>query len=186
MDELKVLGEIFTKKLTFFQRLREDCEDLQTGVQPDNEEGESPFSRLNFAEHTMKDSRDRCERLSADLRESLNTVSFSSKPMISTASKLIPRFQLFQLRSIEQNELAIVADTNNKAIFVFTAITIVFLPLSFFTSYFGMNLKGVMNTDRTEEYFWKVCGSISVAIVLITCMYAFRYKVQQRIMAYHV
>lgn len=41
--------------------------------------------------------------------------------------------QLFQLRTIEQNELAIIADSNNKAILVFTVVTIIFLPLSFFT-----------------------------------------------------
>lgn len=41
--------------------------------------------------------------------------------------------QLFQLRTIEQNELAIIAESNNKAILVFTVVTIIFLPLSFFT-----------------------------------------------------
>ena len=92
--------------------------------------------------------------------------------------------QLFQLRSIEQNELAIIADTQHKAIFVFTGFTIVFLPLSFFTSYFGMNLKGIINTDRTEEYYWKVCGSVAFGIVLLVCLYAFRYRIRQKFWTY--
>lgn len=46
---------------------------------------------------------------------------------------------------------SIAADGQNKAVFVFTAVTIVFHPLSFFTSYFGgMNLDGIVNTPRTE------------------------------------
>jgi Mg2+ and Co2+ transporter CorA len=90
---------------------------------------------------------------------------------------------LFQLRSIEQNELAIMADNQNKAIFVFTGVTIVFLPLSFFTSYYGMNLEGILNSTRTEAYFWKICGSSAFVIILIVCLYAFRYHIRQIIWA---
>ena len=79
--------------------------------------------------------------------------------------------------------MAIVADIQNKAILVFTGVTIVFLPLSFFTGYYGMNLKGVINTDKTELYFWKVCGSTAFAIVLIVSLYAFRHGVHSGILA---
>lgn len=94
--------------------------------------------------------------------------------------------QLFQLRSIEQNELAIMADTQNKAIFVFTAVTIVFLPLSFFTSYFGMNLQGIQGTDRTEGDFWRVCGSVSFSLLFLTVLYAFRHRIYRRIARYRL
>jgi Mg2+ and Co2+ transporter CorA len=70
------------------------------------------------------------------------------------------------------------ADTQNKAIFVFTAFTIVFLLLSFFTSYFGMNLQGVVNTNRTEADFWKLCGSVSFGIILVVSLAAFRHRIR--------
>jgi Mg2+ and Co2+ transporter CorA len=89
--------------------------------------------------------------------------------------------QLFQLRSIEQNELAIVADHQNKAILLFTGVTIVFLPLSFFTSYFGMNLEGLQNNDKTEAYFWKVCGTIGFAIMLAVTLWIGRHRVFRQI-----
>jgi Mg2+ and Co2+ transporter CorA len=60
---------------------------------------------------------------------------------------------------------------------VFTGVTIIFLPLSFFTSYFGMNLKGIASTSKTEGYFWEVCGSVGFAIVVLTCLYAFRQAI---------
>ncbi|EAT88315.2 hypothetical protein SNOG_04555 [Parastagonospora nodorum SN15] len=152
IDELTVLGEIFSKKLDFFRRLQKDCDhfeelDNDAGLPPDNDNGETTSERIGFAEHIMEESTATCKRLTADLRDSLNS--------------------LFQLRSIEQNELAIIADTQHKAIFVFTGFTIVFLPLSFFTSYFGMNLKGIIDTDKTQEYYWKVCGSVAFGIVLL-------------------
>ena len=72
------------------------------------------------------------------------------------------------------------ADSQNKAIFLFTGVTIVFMPLSFFTSYFGMNLKGVGDTDRGETYFWQVCGTISFIIIGLTAMFAFRRQLFSR------
>ncbi|KAI0569514.1 CorA Mg2+ and Co2+ transporter [Pyrenophora tritici-repentis] len=167
IDELTVLGKIFSKKLDFSKRLQLDCDFLEqqdkaAGVQTvDNPEGETETERIAFAQHMMEDLRITCTRLTVDLRESLNS--------------------LFQLRSIEQNKLAIIADTQNKAIFVLTGFTIVFLPLSFFTSYFGMNLKGIIDTDRTEEYYWKVYGSVAFGIVLLVCLYAFRWRIWQRV-----
>lgn len=82
--------------------------------------------------------------------------------------------QLFQLRTIEQNELAIIAESNNKAILVFTVVTIIFLPLSFFTSYFGMNVKGINPDEKTQGYFWAVCASVTFIIVVFTLVYGFK------------
>jgi len=61
---------------------------------------------------------------------------------------------------------------------VFTVVTVIFLPLSFFTSYYGMNLKDVANTVHDQGYFWKVCGTATVLIVLFTALSAFRHKLR--------
>jgi Mg2+ and Co2+ transporter CorA len=86
-------------------------------------------------------------------------------------------FQLFQLRSIEQNEIAINTDFMNKSILVFTGVTIVFLPLNFFTSYYGMNVKGLVDT-KDVAYFWKVCGTVAFLIILLVSVYAFRRRIR--------
>ena len=78
------------------------------------------------------------------------------------------------------------AEMKNKAIFVFTAVTIIFLPLSFFTSNFRMNLQGIQSTNLTEDYFWKVCGSVSFSIILLTVLYAFRHRIYRKMSAYHL
>src|ERR1700753_2273989 len=88
--------------------------------------------------------------------------------------------QTFQLRSIEQNELAIVADIQNKAILAFTGVTIVFLPLSFFTGYYGMNLKGIVSTEKDEKWFWQVCGTVSFVIVIAALLYAIRHRLKKK------
>jgi hypothetical protein len=83
IDELNILGEIFTKKLDFFRRLKQDCDslDAQDNAVDDhshNEDGETPAERIAFAQNMMEESRDQCKRLNADLRESLNSVSTPS------------------------------------------------------------------------------------------------------------
>jgi hypothetical protein len=84
LDELTVLGEIFEKKLDFFQRLRKDCSiipELQDHIESnplDNADGETPSERIAMAEHMMEDSSVRCKQLTADLQVSLNSVSSPS------------------------------------------------------------------------------------------------------------
>lgn len=92
--------------------------------------------------------------------------------------------QLFQLKTIEQNEIAIYAESNNKAILIFTIVTIVFLPLSFFTSYFGMNLQGITDTNKTQRDFWAVCGSITVVIVSATVIFGFKDQIYNLALSY--
>lgn len=41
-----------------------------------------------------------------------------------------------------------------------------------------MNLSGIVNTSKTEDYFWKVCGSVAFLIVLFTALGAFRHKLK--------
>ena len=71
---------------------------------------------------------------------------------------------------------------NNRAIVVFTVVTIIFLPLSFFTSYFGMNIQGIVDTRRTERYFWTVCGTSTAIIVGLTVLFGFKERLRARIM----
>jgi hypothetical protein len=89
IDELAVLGEIFSKKLEFFQRLRKDYEsfELQDNAAnnpPDCQDGETPSERIAFAEHMMEESSTQCKRLNADLRASLNTVNQHESPSLFT------------------------------------------------------------------------------------------------------
>lgn len=82
---------------------------------------------------------------------------------------------------MEQNELAIIADSHNNAIFVFTGVTIIFLPLSFFTSYYGMNVKGIQDTSENTKYFWKICGSAAFVIVMVTIAFGLRNHIRRRL-----
>lgn len=91
---------------------------------------------------------------------------------------------LLQFRVLEQQELTVTQShlatqqrslaidearssrVQSRSVLIFTAITIIFLPLSFFTSYFGMNFTDVVNTAHTSRYFWLITGPVSGIIVI--------------------
>ncbi|KAL8784546.1 MAG: hypothetical protein Q9213_003894 [Squamulea squamosa] len=164
VDELTTVKLICQKQVDLFKGMQQDIrkfeqEDNRARRAPDYPQGESMHERVKWALTMVKGRHDTFERLLIDTKQSMEA--------------------LFQLRSIEQNELAIVSDSQNKAVLIFTGVTIVFLPLSFFTSYYGMNLSTIVDKPRTEGYFWKVCGSIALFIVLVVTLGASRHWLKQ-------
>ncbi|KAF6228798.1 hypothetical protein HO173_011646 [Letharia columbiana] len=152
MDEISQINEISMQKIEFLGKLREHCKSLKLArlhhILGSINEKSLLVQRVDEAVKQIEKDNENLPRLINDLKTSLDV--------------------LFQLRTIEQNELAIIAESNNKAILVFTVVIFIFLPLSFFTSYFGMNLQGIANTDKTQGYFWAVCGSVTLFVVSFT------------------
>ncbi|KAL9584463.1 MAG: hypothetical protein Q9212_002102 [Teloschistes hypoglaucus] len=160
VDELTTVKQICAKQVSLFKGMQQDVrkfesEDNRARKPPDNPQGETMQARIKWALNMVKQRHDKFENLLIEAQQSMEA--------------------LFQLRSIEQNELAIVSDSQNKAVLIFTGVTIVFLPLSFFTSYYGMNLSTITNTEKTEGYFWKLCGTIAFIIVLVVVLGATRH-----------
>ncbi|RPB08752.1 hypothetical protein P167DRAFT_333959 [Morchella conica CCBAS932] len=59
---------------------------------------------------------------------------------------------------------------------VFTSVTVVFLPLSFFTSYFGMNVQDIRETTWTQRRFWAVCAPVSLFLIVTVLLVALRTR----------
>ncbi|KAF2196631.1 hypothetical protein GQ43DRAFT_248307 [Delitschia confertaspora ATCC 74209] len=64
-------------------------------------------------------------------------------------------------------------EVHGKAIMVFTIVTIVFLPLSFVTSFFGMNFKDIRDMDQTQSLFWIVAAALTTGTVGLATLLAF-------------
>ncbi|ORX94206.1 hypothetical protein BCR34DRAFT_608335 [Clohesyomyces aquaticus] len=64
-------------------------------------------------------------------------------------------------------------EDHGKAILVFTIVTIIFLPLSFVSSFFGMNFADIRNIESTQRVFWIISGSLTVATVGFAIFLAF-------------
>jgi hypothetical protein len=60
--------------------------------------------------------------------------------------------------------LEINEEDHGKAIMVFTVVTVIFLPLSFVTSYFGMNTSDLRDMNQGQSLFW----SVAIPLTLVT------------------
>lgn len=60
-------------------------------------------------------------------------------------------------------------NAQSQILFMFTFVTIVFLPLSFFTSYYGMNVQNPSGDQllRQTSYVWKIMGGATFPIILL-------------------
>ncbi|CAI4215690.1 unnamed protein product [Parascedosporium putredinis] len=168
LEELRAIEDLAEQKLKLLEGMVIDAERFEAeyateGVLPnqDDDEVETMHERIQWAIDMVREQHSESKFLVHYFETALT--------------------ELFQLRSIEQNEMAIVADSQNKAVLLFTGVTIIFLPLSFFTSYFGMNLQGIVDTKKDESYFWSVCGSIGFVMVFTLVSYAFREDLNRQL-----
>ncbi|KAF2647564.1 hypothetical protein K491DRAFT_784656 [Lophiostoma macrostomum CBS 122681] len=80
------------------------------------------------------------------------------------------------------------AGQQSRAVMLFTVVTIIFLPLSFFTSFFGQNVREYTGDDKdpTLSQIWKPAAvAISVLVIVIALLCAlliFRRKVSRILM----
>lgn len=71
-------------------------------------------------------------------------------------------------QSAEINE-----EDHGKAILVFTVVTVIFLPLSFVTSYLGMNTSDIRDMDSKQSLFWEIALPLTVGVMAIMLAIAY-------------
>ena len=84
-------------------------------------------------------------------------------------------------RYLAAQSISLKAENNNKAILVFTVTTITFLPLSFVTSYFGMNTSDLRNMESGQSLFWTVGAPLAFIILSLSLMAAFFESLRRRV-----
>jgi hypothetical protein len=85
------------------------------------------------------------------------------------AKRLSKRFQRMnraaeRLAETLRYNIAIAEEGDSKAILIFTLVTIVFLPLSFVSSVFGMNTVEIRDMNSTQSLFWAVALPVTATV----------------------
>jgi hypothetical protein len=89
-----------------------------------------------------------------------------------------------EAETMTSNSIDVSNEGNNKAIYVFTLITIVFLPLNFISSILGMNTTDIRTTSRSSKLFWEIAVpfmAVLVTICVILVKIKFKFKLRRRI-----
>ena len=79
---------------------------------------------------------------------------------------------LLYLQTIQLVDIKV--EDQSKAIMVFTIVTVIFLPLSFVSSYFGMNTADIRSTQQGQWIFWAVGISVTFCVAVIALLAAFK------------
>ena len=83
-------------------------------------------------------------------------------------------------RFLAAQSISLKAESNNKAIIVFTVVTIIFLPLSFVTSYLGMNTSDLRDMKSGQTLFWAIGAPVAFVVLSAALVAAFYGTLTQR------
>lgn len=70
--------------------------------------------------------------------------------------------------------IEILEEDHGKAIRVFTFVTLLFLPLSFVSSFMGMNTKDVRDMEFSQTIFWMTGLPVTAVVITLAMVYAYR------------
>jgi len=105
-------------------------------------------------------------------RPTLNAVREKQRHMEDEVEKLQAR--LTGTTQVLKYNIEIAEEGQSKAILVFTIVTIVFLPLSFVATLFGMNTSDLRDMNHTQTLFWQVALPLTAAIGGISLLVAYK------------
>lgn len=70
--------------------------------------------------------------------------------------------------------IEILEEDHGKAIRVFTIVTLFFLPLSFVSSFMGMNTKDVRSMEFSQQVFWMTGVPVTLTVMVIALVYGYK------------
>ncbi|OTA06136.1 hypothetical protein A9Z42_0068720 [Trichoderma parareesei] len=78
------------------------------------------------------------------------------------------------LKDQVKQTIEILEEDHGKAIRVFTVVTLFFLPLSFVSSFLGMNTVDVRDTEYSQRIFWLTGVPVTVAVLSVAFAYGYK------------
>ncbi|KAL7921518.1 hypothetical protein ACQKWADRAFT_121325 [Trichoderma austrokoningii] len=82
--------------------------------------------------------------------------------------------RLWILKDQVKQTIEIMEEDHGKAIRVFTVVTLFFLPLSFVSSFLGMNTADVRDSEWNQVIFWITAVPITVGVLSLAFIYGYK------------
>ncbi|KAI1661526.1 hypothetical protein F4813DRAFT_386056 [Daldinia decipiens] len=77
------------------------------------------------------------------------------------------KYRVFSLKRTNRNKIDTTKDRHDNAIYAFTIVTIIFLPLSAVASIFGMNTRDVRDMDLDQWAYWATSVPVTVVVIFL-------------------
>ncbi|PYH44552.1 uncharacterized protein BP01DRAFT_366387 [Aspergillus saccharolyticus JOP 1030-1] len=112
--------------------------------------------------------------LNMSTRKLLKAMQASLQEKIYVLDELVKRAERLEQHSHQiVQRVDIIQEDHGKATLIFTIVATIFLPLSFVTSYLGMNTADIRNMDANQAIFWEVATPVTVAVVVVVLLVAY-------------
>ena len=105
-------------------------------------------------------------------KKGIGRILTSMQEQLRYCAELRARAKVLAVQNVHLVETA--QDDNGRAIFIFTFITILFLPLSFVAGFFGMNVQGINPTTSTTRHFWVIALPVTAGIMILCGIVVFK------------
>jgi Mg2+ and Co2+ transporter CorA len=134
---------------------------LNTVLPGDPADKPVPQYRATYRHLTASNFNDPVAKLEDNLQRELADL----QDLRDNANTLVSRtIQLVNIR----------LEDHGKAILVFTVVTIIFLPLNFVSSFFGMNTRDIRDMRSTQSLFWLVAICVTAGVLGASVFLAFQ------------
>ncbi|KAJ4287188.1 hypothetical protein N0V90_012586 [Kalmusia sp. IMI 367209] len=129
--------------------------------------------------YTLKDLFDKVEEQSKGWSELNNHAPRTEIPLlldcINRVQHRIKVFDNINAESIKlehwmKEQFALTKNRQENAIYAFTIVTVVFLPLSFVCSFLGMNTTGIRDMDSGQWVFWASALPLTFIVILLALL----------------
>lgn len=145
---------------------------------------------LDIVKSTLVDQDDTLREFKSTISLTYGVASLSVSILdriLESTSQRIEDFEELQSQAetacfLAAQSISLKAESNNKAIVVFTVVTIIFLPLSFVTSYLGMNTSDLRDMKSGQTLFWAIGAPVAVVVLGTALMAAFYGTFTQRVL----
>ena len=104
--------------------------------------------------------------------KAIDKISIKVDEQMKNCDELSERARSLAVQNVQLVETF--QDDNSKAIFVFTIVTVLFLPMSFVSSFFGMNVIGLSATSTPIKHFWVIALPLTFGVVIPSTLIALK------------
>jgi hypothetical protein len=111
---------------------------------------------FRITSHVRIDAFQRVEEFASE------SLSAANKERERSSKKL--HNQIEKTAQVLRYNIEVAEEGDSKAVLVFTLVTIIFLPLSFVASLFGMNTADMRNLENNQSIFWAVALPLTALI----------------------
>ncbi|CAM1505780.1 Fc.00g114170.m01.CDS01 [Cosmosporella sp. VM-42] len=113
-------------------------------------------------------------RMRQSLTESLFAQAQQAKLLGREAKIHILKDKSNALKGQVKQTIEILEEDHGKAIRVFTIVTLFFLPLSFMSSFMGMNTTDIRDMGYSQKIFWSTAVPVTATVVTAAFLYGYR------------